>query len=335
MRALSSLTFLFLCCCTAQSTAPQSLLVESDAYVIQGAATKDHLWVLTSDNIVLEYDRPSGDRRIIAEDGVYDIQHSNGRLLAMRKPAQAPESFQLMDLTASAALLAEFSLPSAPLLLNTGGETAVLSQETLLRFQDGEWHPIDLATPLRGWPGTNVLAGDGTIAYIGYNFGEWGGGLQGIEVATGRVFEVKGLARDLDPVTGIARDPSRPDCVIASVGLMHMIARGKILRVCGEEATVIFEEAVPPPTDPAVIALPHKWPFFDAVADDNYWSAVSFGILVSGNERVTIKAEIPDLAPWHGLDLAVVGTKLIVLSTEINRRHSLSGSTPLLVPVKD
>lgn len=334
MDSLKPLAFLLLCWCAVHPATAQDGVVAPDEYVIQAAATKEYLWVQMTGGAVLEFDRASGSSRTVARSGVYDIQRINGRILAMRQVSPTSHNFQLLDLAAGEFLLAEFPLSSAPLLVDAGGKPTLLSQETLLGFRDGEWERQDLEAPLRGWPGINVRSGDGRFIYVGHNHGEWGGGLQGIEVATGRVFEVKGLAKNLDPVTGVIRDASRPDCIIASVGLMHMLARGKILRVCGEQATVIFEEAVPPPSDPNVMALPHKWPFFDLVETSDGWAAISFGQVFRGGQDGSVRQqEIPDLTPWHGLTLATAGPDLIVLNTMLNARHSLSGATPLLVPV--
>ena len=344
MRALVSLAFLLLSCCAADPVATQSHVPAPDAYVIQGAATEEHLWVLMTGGAVLEFDRASSSRRTVVENGVYDIQRSNGRLLAMRQVTQNSNSFQLLDLTAGEALLAEFSLASAPLLLDTRTGLSLLSQETLLRFQDGEWQRQDLKARLRGWPGINARSGDGRFIYVGHNHGEWGGGLQGIEIATGRVFEVSRIDGNelcdgplnpaCDPVTAVIPDGRHPDCVLAAIGLAHMLSEGRILRICGDKVAVVYSAKIPRKS------LFEKdfgetWPFFNLVEMRNGWAAISYGRLFRSSGGTVTESEVPEFAPWHGLNLAVASPEFLVLSTSLNARHSLSGDTPLLIPVAD
>jgi hypothetical protein len=35
-----------------------------------------------------------------------------------------------------------------------------------------------------------------------------------------------------DPVTGVVPDPDHPQCVLASIGLSHMLMQGRIIRAC-------------------------------------------------------------------------------------------------------
>ncbi len=87
--------------------------------------------------------------------------------------------------------------------------------------------------------------------YIGQNSGEFGGGLMRVNVATGASGAIERrdtpglcagpLSSECDPVTAVIPNPTDGRCVIASVGLRHMLEHGRIVRVCGMTVTVVAE----------------------------------------------------------------------------------------------
>jgi hypothetical protein len=73
---------------------------------------------------------------------------------------------------------------------------------------------------------------------VGWNMGEWGGGLTQIDLASGAVEPVKGVG---GPVNDIARMPGRPECLILAVGLVHFFPTGGLQQWCGDTAKPLFE----------------------------------------------------------------------------------------------
>ncbi|TMJ10983.1 MAG: hypothetical protein E6G94_16700, partial [Alphaproteobacteria bacterium] len=126
----------------------------------------------------------------------------------------------------------------------------------LLPSVAGPFRTVALSRPL-GVGGQIVAAivGSGTL-YVGANAGEFGGGLQRIDLATGAIEQVERhdsdrlcagpLNTQCDPVTGLVPDPEKPGCVFASIGLAHMMWDGRVLRVCGNEVELVFEAPVLP-----------------------------------------------------------------------------------------
>jgi len=97
---------------------------------------------------------------------------------------------------------------------------------------------------------------EGNSIYVGFDVGEWGGGLQQVDLNAGVVTNIERrdtknpcdgpLNRECDPVTGVIPDPQNRECVLASVGLVHLgISNGRILRVCGSQVTLVSEILLP------------------------------------------------------------------------------------------
>lgn len=86
--------------------------------------------------------------------------------------------------------------------------------------------------------------------FVGLNYGEFGGGLYRIDRKTGAVEIIeRNKSGDLcggplnagcDPVSGVVAIPWKPGCVAASVGLIHMGARGRIAEVCGIDVRLMY-----------------------------------------------------------------------------------------------
>ncbi|MEN3975898.1 hypothetical protein [Emcibacter sp. SYSU 3D8] len=84
---------------------------------------------------------------------------------------------------------------------------------------------------------SQVTPRDDSVIYAGSNLGEWGGGIQRIDIATGIVTETG----ETSPVTGLAADRERSDCVLAAVGLRHFGEHGRVVRVCPDGMEVVLE----------------------------------------------------------------------------------------------
>lgn len=183
---------------------------------------------------------------------------------------------------------------------------------------------------------------DGSI-YIGFNYGEWGGGLWRIIPGSSKMVEVRKvddnpcdgpLAAECDPITGLIPDVDHPGCLLASIGLEHMLSHGRVMRVCGNEATLVFSrelDAVPG----SIEAFAHSTcPLFGLAATPDGWLAIAPGkvFISSGGQVKTV--DIPRAERLAGIQVSQVG-RVLILSTDVNWGMSLSGYTPMLVPVTD
>jgi hypothetical protein len=232
-------------------------------------------------------------------------------------------------------------------LLSNSGAVTVLTEETIRVFSPSRgWSSVPLKGKLRLGVQTAIASPTvGGSAYVGINRGEWGGGLQKVDLRTGDITNIerrdgKGLCdgplnSDCDPVTGVIPDSQMKDCVLASVGLVHLFtSEGRILRVCGEKVTVISEKAV---SNPNGDKRKMTEAFFGLApaADGGYW-AITWRALyrfdADGNQKGDYS--LPKLQPVSGIYLSHELPGAVVVRTDVNWSVSTSGYTPLVIPLE-
>jgi hypothetical protein len=233
-------------------------------------------------------------------------------------------------------------------LLKNDSALTVLTDETIRVFSPGHgWNSMPLKGKLR--PGVQMAIASpmvGGSAYIGINRGEWGGGLQRVDLRTGDVTNIERddgngqcdgpLNSDCDPVTGVIPDPQMKECVLASVGLVHLfMSEGRILRVCGEKVTVVSEKPV---SSNNVDERKMTEAFFGLApaVDGGYW-AITWRSLyrfdASGNEKGDYP--LPKLQSVRGIYLSHELPGAVVVRTDVNWSVSTSGYTPLVIPLEN
>jgi hypothetical protein len=157
--------------------------------------------------------------------------------------------------------------PSPPIAVaSLHGRPVVLTTRAVFVVEaDGAVRRAELDKTYRGDPRrpTAFAVTAAGLAYSGVNYGEFGGYLRRIDLATGWVEDFEEPTRaefdrsigrahstpPFSPVTAMIADPDRPDCVLAGIGLHHMFSRkGKLLRVCDRRIDVVepVSPAVPP-----------------------------------------------------------------------------------------
>jgi hypothetical protein len=312
-----------------------------DVRWVEGFATRDHLWLRNAAGALVQIDRASHARRVLASDRVIDAARSEGHLLILRR-AERANAYDLVDLSAGARAFPRLQTADPPIALLAASERddkgpVVLAHGALFRLVEGSWRKTALSAPLR-WAAQIAVASDaaGTI-YVGLNSGKFGGGLQAVDPSTGAVTEVQRtdagvcagpLGPECDPVTGVIRDKSRPNCVLASVGLSHYEAHGRILEVCDGSVEVVFSEAIPGRESP------ETWPFFGLAAKPDGWAAASESRLFVSKDGAVTSSAMPMPERWGGgLQVLALGDDLVAVVTDVNAGVSLSGDTPLLVSV--
>lgn len=291
-------------------------------------------------------------RKVHFEGGVVDIAKSDHDLWILRQRDEdgrfvvaewRGDHFQ--DLTEF-----ERSPHDAPLaLMSSAGSPTVLSGQTVRYLaNDKTWRVVQLKGKLRS--GVAVSAASPQEAesiYVGFNVGEWGGGLQRVDLKTGAVADIERrdtkdlcagpLNRECDPVTGVIPDPQNKACVLASVGLVHLFqSNGRILRVCGADVALVSEILIPGDRGNG-----SKWGRTEAFyglaasAEGRFW-AITDRALYRFDAAGTKEKEypLPKLESVSGIHLSRALPGVIVLQTDLNWAVSTSGYTPLLVPLE-
>lgn len=331
-----------------------------------GAATRQTLWLMNVEGKLVAYDRRDWSARVLARSGVKAVSFHAGTLWALKvvrehgnaKPGQElpAGAFELMGIDGAANKgLGGMELAAGESVMGLawdGGRPLVATtQGVAARQADGSWHKTRFAgdeafTP-RWWGiGSIVLDTQARKMWIGLDNGEWGGGLWRVSLDDGmveRIDQRRGkdlcdgpLNTDCDPVTGVVADPVRKECVLAAVGLRHMIEHGRLLRVCAGTVEVVAEAKSGGPLDHHSTE-----PFFGLVAGTGL-SGGSFALAVtpyalwrvdaSGVQREAMPE--PTEAGTSGLYL-IERPGVVAVITGARGRSSLSGPTPLLIPVHD
>lgn len=186
--------------------------------------------------------------------------------------------------------------------------------------------------------------------FVGLNAGEWGGGMKRIDRRTGRIDTLERnatgdrcdgpLNTQCDPVHGIAAVPWRPQCMAAAVGLIHMLAHGRITAVCPDSIERLFVATDPDSVDPADSRRMAE------AAKGSHGSVAFFGLVRAGDSLIAaghnglyrIRADGashqrgPRFTEVDGILVSFALPDVVLVMSELNRRASVSGLAPLLVP---
>jgi hypothetical protein len=223
----------------------------------------------------------------------------------------------------------------------------LLTSKRLIRLGDGKAETLALSEELNGSRVRTVVHAAPDALFVGFNSGEWGGGMKRIDRRTGKVTLVERnatgelcdgpLNAKCDPVHGIAAMPWRPDCVAAAVGLSHMMTHGRIVSVCGRTV----EQLTAQPGD----RLTRDATKLREVAAGGYGSVGFFDLAARGNALIAAghdgvyRIEQPDKVgyrPWPRFKR--IGTLLVsfddpdavLVLTGMNGRASVGGLAPLM-----
>lgn len=319
-----------------------------------GIVFEGKLWLRGVAGALVSISLANDSRQVHFQQGVLDIKKLGHDLWVMRWPSPKAHEGVLSvwkkdrfeDLTRYS-----FSKKDEPIaLVNSATGPVVLSVQSIriLPTDRQVWHQTKLKGKLRGgFQETADSPQSGDSVYVGFNTGEWGGGLQRVDLRTGLVSDIERrdtkelcggpLNSNCDPVTGVIPDPRNKDCILASVGLVHMVSHGRILRVCGEDVSLVFEK-----TDTVDGFNGDKWKMTEAffglvaTADGGFWAITSEALYrFAGDGTKKDEYPLPDLRPVSGIYLSRELPGIVVVRTDANWAVSVSGYTPLLISLGD
>lgn len=325
---------------------------------VSGLMFRDRLWLLNGTGGLFAFDLSDGSHRTIVENSVIDIKRDGDRLWILRTLAMRPTEasidpherrFILTELSANGSVdsrpLVVHSYQSPLALLVNQNKLFVLlpSSVAMLQAMDAEWRSIKLTKELRAGVQTAVAQVRNGEIYVGVNMGEWGGGLQRVDLTTGGVIDIEHrhvgglcagpLNSDCDPVTAIISDPLTDHCVVATIGLVHLISHGRILRVCGDQVTVVFEKKFTTQIGRERFDMHEAFYDIAPMSRSGYW-AVSARALYRFKGDAPEEFPLPRLEPLGVLYVSRALAGLLIVRTDVNSGVSLSGYTPLLIPLE-
>lgn len=319
-----------------------------------GIVFEGKLWLRGVAGGLVSISLANDSRQVHFQQGVLDIKKLGLDLWVMRTPSRnAREGVLSVWREERFEDLARYSFSEKdqPIaLVNSASGPVVLSVQSIRIFSAGkqEWHRTKLKGELHGgFQETADSPRSGDSVYVGFNTGEWGGGLQRVDLRTGLVSDIERrdtkelcagpLNSHCDPVTGVIPDPRNKDCILAAVGLVHMVSHGRILRVCGKDVSLVFEK-----TDTVDGFSGQKWEvteaFFGlvAAADGGFWAITSEALYrFAGDGTKKEEYALPELRPVSGIYLSRELPGVVVVRTDANWAVSVSGYTPLLISLGD
>ncbi|MDE1915226.1 MAG: hypothetical protein KGJ57_10025 [Sphingomonadales bacterium] len=227
----------------------------------------------------------------------------------------------------------------------SGLEPIIVSTDALTMPVSGRTVPLKSNAPIG--PGYVVSQVNDGMLWLGLNAGEWGGGLRRIRLADGMMdapsaIDSKTLCGGTlnpacDPVTGLAPDPARADCMIATIGLVHMMSHGGVVRICGKDVSLIYAKPY---------TLQPDW-YWQGKLDGDREESVAFHSMAAapgGGKAFAVASDgvylftgamQPEFKPFSARRSGVIDwshPEFVLVETHMNQRHSMSGESFILIP---
>ncbi len=189
-----------------------------------------------------------------------------------------------------------------------------------------------------------ALINENTI-WVGFNAGEWGGGLRRITRGDGKIEAVEKnqsgelcggpLNTECDPVNGIVASPLNPSCVVAAIGLVHMMSHGRIVEVCDKTVRRLYFKPDGPqsPNDKLDEGEPASTTAFFGLTrvGETVFALGTDGLYRFNNSSSPQFRSLPKFENRGGYRVSFGAPGVVLLMTDVNQRRSLSGAVPIMV----
>lgn len=321
-----------------------------ESFITQAVFADGRLWVL-ADSGKLSSIAPDENRWAPATlpESVHALCVLDGRIVAATGARKDSTSWTLRSRSKS-QWTAFASVPTDGdylLALSCAqGRISLLTQRRLITVTGDRQASVTLTEPMHGGVMRATYATEESL-YLGIDAGEWGGGLRRIDRLTG---QVRALARstegDLcsgplstscDPVNAIVPEPWKPDCLLVTVGLVHMFSHGRLVEVCGSQIQRLYfkpyDSGFSDGNDEKRDEPFSTVAFYGAtVREGAAWIAGLDGLYrVTGPGKVTMQA-YPPFRTIGGVRVSFSHPDFILVRTDVNARVSLGGGAPMIVP---
>jgi hypothetical protein len=181
---------------------------------------------------------------------------------------------------------------------------------------------------------------------LGFNAGEWGGGMASVDRRTGTATLIQRSAggglcagplnTDCDPVNGIVPDPWKSGCVIAAIGLMHGEGHGRLVTVCGSQVERLYYKPCEKQYSNGVDGEGEPFctiGFFGlAKAGEALWAVGDDGLYRLEQQGPVRLESSPKFKDIGGVRVSFDVPGLVLVLASVNSRMTLNGQTPWLVP---
>jgi hypothetical protein len=336
----------------AAPVAPAAAQDEADRFLSRGAYVDGQLWLLTDDGTLFRIDERTSRRTDEAlPDPVRDICRRDGELLAVTGPDGGDWTLRRRS-RGVWRIVGRLSRQDDDGLLamdcgDGGAPVTLLTLRRIVEMRPDGPASVALSGALRNPQVAAAVFGTREHLYLGINAGEWGGGLQRIDRSTGAVVTIERNATGdscrggpintaCDPVHAIAPLPWRPGCVAVAIGLVHFMSHGRLAEVCGDRVESLYSKDLS--RDPRDGGAPGETAatqvaFFGLVRSGETLRAAGVdGLYRLGANGLIDFAPYPAFREVRGVSVNFDLPDVVLVVTQINRRASVSGGAPMIVP---
>lgn len=310
----------------------------------------EQLWMLHDDGLLVAL-KPDAARpeRVQVDGKILEICRSMGDLLAAVRTDERHWAIQRRlkgRWNAEASLSTEndrfIALGCAP----DSATVTLITDRRLFKIDGGEVRPVQLAPKLEPPFAIGTALTHGGAVWLGFNVGEWGGGLRRIALNSGRVQIVESnrsgelcggpLNTECDPVNAIVASPLHTGCVIAAIGLVHFMSHGRIVEVCGTDVRRTYFKALDP--QPRNSDLDDGEPssttaFFGLERSKNtLWAIGIDGLYRFHGAAAPRFTPLPKFENRGGYRISFEVPGIVLVMSGVNQRRSLSGMVPIATP---
>ena len=307
------------------------------------------LWVLHSDGTLVSL-KPNEalPKRVELGGKALEICRSDGQLVMLVETGKGAWSVQ-RRLQSTWKIMASVAVENErleALACSSNGEgVSVITNRRLLEMEGERIREVRLNPELKSLFsfGTALVADDSI--WVGFNDGEWGGGLRRISRSDGTVQTIESnhsgalcggpLNTECDPVNALVASPSKLGCVIAAIGLVHISSHGRIVEVCGTNVRRLYFKPLGPQSAVQKASeeddMLNTVPFFGlARSGDTVWAVGADGIYsFTGWARPEFRS-LPRFEKRGRYRVNFQMPDVILVMTDINQRNAMSGAVPII-----
>lgn len=306
------------------------------------------LWMMSDEGSLLSLrSTDSRPERVRTEGKVIEICKSQGHLLALIQAGSGHWSVQRRGSDGwdtGLRIASDNETLTALGCTDDGSAVTIVTNRRLLEVENAAVRAVKLSQELESPFAIAAALITGDTIWVGLNIGEWGGGLRRIRRSDGMVEVVESnrskelcggpLNTGCDPVNGIVASPSNPSCAIAAIGLVHFMSHGRIVEVCDGSVRRLYFKALDPqpPYGTRDEGEPSSTIAFFGLsrAGNRIWAIGTDGLYRFEGSLPPQFRPLPKFENRGGYRVSFEVPGLVLLMTDVNQSHSLSGTVPIM-----
>jgi hypothetical protein len=330
------------------AAAPEEVAQYKIQAISRAVFADDRLWMMSDTGSLLSLSSSeSKPERVKIDQKTVEICKSEGRLLAV---VQADKSHWSIQRRSSAGwdvgpVIAIHNERLTALGCEIEGPAvAIITNRRLIEVEGATVRAIKLSENLEAPSGIGTALINGDAIWVGFNVGEWGGGLRRISRRDGAVEAIENnqsgelcggpLNTQCDPVNGIVASPSKHSCVTAAIGLVHFMSHGRIVEVCDKAVRRQYYKPLDP--QPPHGKLDQGEPsstvaFFGLTrVGSTVWALGTDGLYRFDGSSPPQFRSLPNFENKGDYWVSFEVPGLVLLMTDVNQRRSISGALPIM-----